>query len=177
MVASGCTLWISRGRSWCQIHLPHRHTPTDSVRIRLWPLTNRIEIILFRGLSGIAASFCLPSAVSIITSSFTGRYRDMAFAFMGGGQPAGFILGLVVGGVLTDAASWRVGFYASSAVTAITFVLILWGLPSSPEDAIDMEADVAADRPRYRLDRRCHIQHFLRDNVLCSCVCIVEIVA
>lgn len=93
------------------------------------------EIILFRGLSGIAASFCLPSAVSIITSSFTGRYRDMAFAFMGGGQPAGFILGLVVGGVLTDAASWRVGFYASSAVTAITFVLILWGLPSSPEDA------------------------------------------
>lgn len=87
-------------------------------------------MILFRGLSGVAASFCLPSAVSIITASFTGRNRDMAFAFMGGGQPAGFILGLVLGGVLTDLGSWRSGFYISAGVTAFTLMLTLWSLPA-----------------------------------------------
>lgn len=45
------------------------------------------QIILFRGLSGIALSFCLPSAVAIITRSFVGKRRDFAFAAMGGGQP------------------------------------------------------------------------------------------
>ncbi|KZF26937.1 integral membrane protein [Xylona heveae TC161] len=95
---------------------------------------NPLEIILFRGLSGIAASFCLPSAVSIITSSFTGHHRNVAFAFMGGGQPAGFIIGLVLGGILTDLANWRVEFYGSSAVTAVTFALNLWGLSTSTSD-------------------------------------------
>ena len=52
------------------------------------------QIILFRGLSGIALSFCLPSAVAIITRSFVGKRRDFAFAAMGGGQPIGFAVGL-----------------------------------------------------------------------------------
>ena len=59
------------------------------------------QLILFRGLSGVALSFCLPSAVSIITSSFVGKRRDMAFASMGGGQPVGFGVGLALGGFLT----------------------------------------------------------------------------
>lgn len=98
---------------------------------------NALEITIFRGLSGVAASFCLPSAVSIITGSFTGQRRNVAFAFMGGGQPAGFVIGLVFGGILTDFASWRIGFYASSVVTAMTFALILWGLPSPASDTLE----------------------------------------
>jgi MFS family permease len=61
---------------------------------------NSAEIILFRGLSGVALSLCLLSAVSIITGSFEGKRRDFAFAFMGGGQPVGFSIGLALGGVL-----------------------------------------------------------------------------
>lgn len=99
---------------------------------------NALEIILFRGLSGVAVSFCLPSAVSIITSSFVGNRRNMAFAFMGGGQPAGFVVGLVLGGVLTDFVSWRVGFYASAALTGFTFALIFWGLPPSASSADEL---------------------------------------
>lgn len=67
------------------------------------------EIIAFRGLSGIALAFCLPSAVAIITRSFVGQRRNFAFAAMGGGQPIGFGLGLALGGVLTDNIGWRVG--------------------------------------------------------------------
>jgi len=70
---------------------------------------NSTELIVFRGLSGIALSFCLPPAVSIITHSFTGKRRDLAFASMGGGQPIGFSVGLALGGVLTDTIGWRYG--------------------------------------------------------------------
>lgn len=87
------------------------------------------QLILFRGLSGISLSFCLPSAVSIITGSFTGSRRNTAFAAMGGGQPVGFAIGLTVGGLLTETVGWRVGFYISAAINAIVFTVGLFGLP------------------------------------------------
>ena len=43
------------------------------------------QLIVFRGFSGVAASFCLPSAVSFINHTFPpGQRRSFAFASMGG---------------------------------------------------------------------------------------------
>ncbi|KAK5131170.1 hypothetical protein LTR08_001256 [Meristemomyces frigidus] len=98
-----------------------------------------MQLILFRGLSGVALSFCLPSAVSIITSSFVGKRRDMAFAAMGGGQPVGFAVGLALGGVLTDTIGWRWGFYISAILDAVVFAVALWGLPSSTDGPAGVE--------------------------------------
>lgn len=95
------------------------------------------QIILFRGLSGIALSLCLPSAVAIITRSFVGQRRNFAFAAMGGGQPIGFTVGLVLGGVLTDSIGWRWGFYLSAIFDALIFAIAFWGLPTN----IDSPAD------------------------------------
>lgn len=89
------------------------------------------ELIVFRGLSGIALSLCLPSAVSIITRSFVGKRRNIAFAAMGGGQPIGFTVGLVLGGVLTDSIGWRWGFYISAIFSALICCVAIWGLPAS----------------------------------------------
>ena len=100
---------------------------------------NSTQIIVFRGLSGVALSFCLPPAVSIITRSFTGKRRDLAFAAMGGGQPVGFSIGLALGGVLTDTIGWRYGFYVSAVFNVVIFAIALWGLPRSidgPSDAV-----------------------------------------
>lgn len=90
---------------------------------------NSTEIIVFRGLSGVAISLCLPSAVSIITRSFEGKRRNFAFAAMGGGQPVGFSIGLTLGGVLTDSVGWRWGFYISAILDLVIFGVALWGLP------------------------------------------------
>ena len=88
------------------------------------------QIITFRGISGLALSCCLPSAVSIITSSMpTGKRRNIAFAAMGGAQPFGFSLGLVLGGVLTDYIGWRWGFYIGAIMNIFVFAVALWGLP------------------------------------------------
>lgn len=47
--------------------------------------TTGTQLILFRALAGVAISFCLPSAVSIITQTFpSGKRRNIAFASMGG---------------------------------------------------------------------------------------------
>ena len=88
-----------------------------------------LELILFRGLSGIATSFTLPSAVSIITTTFVGQTQLMAFACFGAGQPVGFAFGLVFGGVFTNYVNRRLGFYISAGVVALNAGLAAWAIP------------------------------------------------
>ncbi|KIW95698.1 uncharacterized protein Z519_04283 [Cladophialophora bantiana CBS 173.52] len=91
---------------------------------------NSLQLLFFRALAGVAIAFCLPSAVSLITSYFPhGRRRNFAFAMMGAGQPVGFSIGLVVGGILTDGPGWRAGFYIAAAINTILFALAVTGLP------------------------------------------------
>lgn len=59
------------------------------------------QLILFR----VISELCLPSAMSLISEYFpAGMLRNLAFAFMGGGQPVGFGLGIICGGVIADSA-------------------------------------------------------------------------
>ena len=90
-----------------------------------------LQLIVFRALQGVAMSCCMPTAVSLVTNNFpSGRRRNMAFAFLGGGQPIGFALGLVLGGVLIDSIGWRYGYYISSSINALIFVGAFFSIPS-----------------------------------------------
>lgn len=94
------------------------------------------ELIVFRGLSGIAASFCLPSAVSIINSSFpVGRRRNRAFAWMGGGQPIGYSIGLTLGGSIASTVGWQWGFFLASIVNLAVSILASWQLPRNEQNS------------------------------------------
>lgn len=89
-----------------------------------------MQLVVFRAFAGIAISFCLPSAVSIITSTFPeGKSRNIAFASMGGGQPIGFAIGLTLGGVFSDTIGWRWGFYIATILNTGVLVLALFGFP------------------------------------------------
>ncbi|KIW85271.1 hypothetical protein Z517_00661 [Fonsecaea pedrosoi CBS 271.37] len=93
-----------------------------------------LQLLFFRALAGVAIAFCLPSAVSLITSYFPhGRRRNFAFAMMGAGQPVGFSIGLVMGGILADGPGWRAGFYIAAAINAVIFALAVTGLPKSAQ--------------------------------------------
>ena len=90
------------------------------------------QLIVFRAFSGIAASFCLPSAVSLINEVFPpGKSRNIAFASMGGAQPVGFGLGLVLGGVITGTIGWPWGFYFAAISNFLMVLLCGWQLPRS----------------------------------------------
>jgi MFS family permease len=87
-------------------------------------------MIAFRAISGVAISMCLPSAVSLITSSFPpGKKRNVGFACMGGGQAVGFSSGLSLGGFFVDTIGWRWSFHIGAILSAIILGIALWALP------------------------------------------------
>lgn len=100
-----------------------------------------IQLIIFRALHGISISMCLPSSVSIMTANFKpGPRRNVAFACLGGAQPVGFLIGLVIGGILTDLVSWRACFYIVAGVNAVVLVVSLFYVPKdrrSPGKMLD----------------------------------------
>jgi MFS family permease len=92
-----------------------------------------IQLIMFRAMQGIAVSLCLPTAVSIITTSFpNGQRRNLGLAFMGAGQPTGFLIGLVLSGLFIDTIGWRAGYYMCAAVNALFFGASFFGIPKDP---------------------------------------------
>ncbi len=55
---------------------------------------------------------------------------------MGGGQPVGFSIGLVLGGVLADSsATWRAAFYITSGINSIILIITFFGLPKIQREA------------------------------------------
>jgi MFS family permease len=92
-----------------------------------------VQLIVFRALHGIAISMCLPSSVSILISNFKpGQWRDTAFASLGAAQPTGFLIGLYLGGIVTDLVSWRLCFYLVAGVTAVVLLLSVFCIPATP---------------------------------------------
>lgn len=59
----------------------------------------------------------------------------MAFASMGGGQPIGFGVGLVLGGFLASSIGWEWAFHFSAVVNLSVFGLAAWQLPTNEENA------------------------------------------
>ncbi|KAI9152283.1 integral membrane protein [Paramyrothecium foliicola] len=88
------------------------------------------QLIAFRTLQGIAMAFCMAPAVSTIASTFpSGRTRNSAFAVFGGGNPVGFALGLVLGGVFFQISSWRVGYWMSTSINGLSIAMAFFVLP------------------------------------------------
>lgn len=90
-----------------------------------------IQLILFRAAQGLAVSLCAPSSVILITSNIpTGTYRNTAFACLGAGQPVGFSIGLVLGGVFVQGIGWRYGYYIGAILTFIVFIISIFSVPA-----------------------------------------------
>jgi MFS family permease len=104
-------------------------------------------MIVFRAFSGIAASFSLPSAVSLINDVFPpGKSRNVAFSTMGGSQPVGFGLGLTLGGVVTGTIGWKWGFFIGAITNVIMLAVATWQLPKNvPNTTNDMWRRLGSD--------------------------------
>lgn len=95
---------------------------------------NSVEIIVFRAALGVSQSLILPASVRVINDTSTpGRLCNMAFASMGGGQPVGFALGLVLGGVFSATWGWRRGLYLVAGLTFGVVLFTSWGLQAPPK--------------------------------------------
>ncbi|KAJ5378643.1 hypothetical protein N7509_011762 [Penicillium cosmopolitanum] len=91
-----------------------------------------IQLILFRTLQGVGTSMCLPTAFSILTDTMPiGKRRNIGFACIGLGQPLGFSVGLVFGGVFQASATlgWRFGYYLCAGASFILMAVNYFKLP------------------------------------------------
>lgn len=92
------------------------------------------QFIIFRALLGLFVAMCLSTSMSLVTGSFPpGRKRNIAFAATGMGQPLGYALGLILGGVFTTTIGWRWGFYITAIIDAVLFVGSILILPSDAD--------------------------------------------
>jgi EmrB/QacA subfamily drug resistance transporter len=65
---------------------------------------------------GLGAAMLSPAALSIITGNFHGQARSKALAAWGAVGGAGAALGVLLGGVLTEVADWRMIFFVNLPV-------------------------------------------------------------
>ena len=88
-------------------------------------------LIVTRFVKGLSAAFTAPAGLSIITTSFEeGPARNKALSVYTATGAAGFSLGLVFGGLLTEV-SWRLAFLLPAPVALIALVAGLRLVPRS----------------------------------------------
>ncbi|MCZ0985185.1 MFS transporter [Streptomyces diastatochromogenes] len=83
-----------------------------------------------------------PAALSLLNTTFTdARERARAFSVYGAIAGAGGAVGLLLGGVLTDALDWRWTLYVNVAIAVVAFVGG-WVLLGNHRDAANAKLDV-----------------------------------
>ena len=84
---------------------------------------------------GLGAAMLSPAALAIIMSAFQGNQRAKALAAWGAVGGAGAAIGVLVGGVLTEFADWRMIFYVNLPVAAALAIAALKVIPADAREA------------------------------------------
>jgi EmrB/QacA subfamily drug resistance transporter len=83
-------------------------------------------LIAGRALQGLGGALVSPAALSIVTTTFTdGKKRTQALGVWSAIAAGGAAVGLLMGGILTDIASWRWVFFVNVPVGLATIALAL----------------------------------------------------
>ncbi|WP_225097990.1 MFS transporter [Streptomyces sp. CoH27] len=95
-----------------------------------------------RALQGVCAAVLAPSALSLLTTTFTGpRERGKAFGVYGALAGSGSAIGFIVGGVLTEYLNWRWCLYVNvpiAVVAVLGAVTLLHDRPGHREGRLDI---------------------------------------
>ena len=101
-------------------------------------------LIGFRALQGLGAALISPAALSIISTTFAeGKERARALGVWAAIAIGGSAVGLVLGGALTQAFSWRWIFFVNVPVGIFAFVAALRLVPESKDEHAHQGYDIA----------------------------------
>ncbi len=92
---------------------------------------------LSRGVQGIGGAMMFATSLALLGNAYAGRDRGVAFGVWGAVTGAAVSIGPVIGGVLTDALSWRWIFLVNVPIGVVAFALTLSrvGESSDPQGA------------------------------------------
>src|SRR6201985_2562510 len=103
---------------------------------------NFTMLITARACQGAFAALLVPSALSLLTTTFTeAKERNTAFGVFGAIAGAGGAVGLLLGGLLTEYLSWRWTLYVNlifAGVASAGGALLLGRQPSSARPRLDI---------------------------------------
>jgi EmrB/QacA subfamily drug resistance transporter len=101
-------------------------------------------LIVGRGLQGLGGALVSPAALAIITTTFTDSgERTKALGVWSAIAASGAAVGLLMGGVLTDIASWRWVFFVNVPVGIITIAMALRYVAESRIEVENRSFDLA----------------------------------
>src|SRR5215831_8574589 len=106
---------------------------------------NFAMLVTARACQGAFAAILVPSALSLLTTTFTEpKDRGKAFGVYGAIAAAGGAVGLLLGGALTEYLSWRWTLYVNLIFAGVAFVggLILLAPPSSEAKGSKPKLDI-----------------------------------
>jgi Major Facilitator Superfamily len=90
------------------------------------------EILLVgRAAQGLGGALVFPSTLALINTTFAeGRERNRALGVWGGAGASGLVIGVLLGGVLTQAFGWEAVFFVNLPLVAIALVLAFALIPA-----------------------------------------------
>jgi EmrB/QacA subfamily drug resistance transporter len=101
-------------------------------------------LIIGRGLQGLGGALVSPAALSIVTTTFSdGEQRTKALAVWSAIAAGGSAVGLLLGGALTDLASWRWVFFVNLPVGIVTLAMALRYVAESRVESARRSFDLA----------------------------------
>lgn len=87
-------------------------------------------LFVARAGQGVGAALLSPAALAIIMSTFQGTQRAKALAAWAAVGGAGAAIGVLVGGVLTELADWRMIFYVNLPIAVVLAIGVLHVVPA-----------------------------------------------
>lgn len=87
------------------------------------------QLIAFRIIQGFGAGMIMSVAFAIIGDVFTPAERGRWAGLMSGVFASASVLGPLIGGTLTDHASWRWAFYINIPMGSIALLVLFFGMP------------------------------------------------
>jgi EmrB/QacA subfamily drug resistance transporter len=96
-----------------------------------------------RAVQGFGGALCFPATLSLVNTMFAeGRQRNRALAVWGGAGAAGLVVGVLLGGVLTQALGWQAVFFVNVPLAAVAILLALLLIPADGERELDRRFDL-----------------------------------
>jgi EmrB/QacA subfamily drug resistance transporter len=89
-------------------------------------------LIVSRATQGLGAALLLPSALAIITTTYSGAQRTAALAVWGAIGSAGVAIGVLLGGIITTALGWEWIFFINVPIGLVVAVAAVRLVPAEP---------------------------------------------
>jgi EmrB/QacA subfamily drug resistance transporter len=100
-------------------------------------------LLAARAVQGLGGALVFPSTLALVNTTFAeGRERNRALAVWGGAGAAGLVVGVLLGGLLTQALGWEAVFFVNVPLAGAALALAFAVIPADPRPETRRSFDV-----------------------------------